>query len=186
MKSSKDSTFPVSGRSQVIRRVMFYSISLLLSLLIIVISVTFFVIVVYLEGRVTEDFFYLFIGVLIINLAISALSIKGMMTLYPMFQPEHTEYRTVFLSKPDEVRPTANSDSMAEMNPEYFTDLELEIIDLLKKNGGKMLQSKIVTTVNVSKASTSRTLAALENKGVIVKVRRGVTNEIILTETYSN
>ena len=37
-----------------------------------------------------------------------------------------------------------------------------------------MLQSDIVTTINASKASISRTLTALENKGVVVKMRKGV------------
>ena len=46
-----------------------------------------------------------------------------------------------------------------------------------------MLQSAIVSQINSSKASVSRTLTALENKGIIVKLRKGVTNEIILDET---
>jgi len=49
-----------------------------------------------------------------------------------------------------------------------------------------MLQSKIVTTIEASKASISRTLTSLENKGVVVRMRKGVTNEVILIETYSN
>lgn len=185
MKRDTESNFPVSERTQIIRRIMFYGISLLLSLLIIVISVTFFVVVVYLERRVTADFFYLFIGILVINLAISTLSIKGLMGLYPLFQPARAGSRTVFHSKPDGGRTSGNRTSMAGINPEYFTDMELEIISLLKNNGNKMLQSKIVTAINASKTSISRTLTSLENKGVVEKLRKGVTNEIILTETYS-
>ena len=186
MRKSTNGTFPASERSRVIRRVMFYGISLLLSLLVIVISVTLFVVVVYLERRVTEDFLYLFSGIIIVNLVISALSVKGLMMLYPLFQPKYAEYRTIILSKPDEASPSGNTASITKKNSEYFTDLELEVIDLIKNNGNKMLQSKIVTTINASKASISRTLTALENKGVVVRIRKGVTNEIILTETYSN
>jgi hypothetical protein len=186
MRNSKAITLAESGRPQVTRRVIFYGISLLLSLLIVVISITFFVVVVYLEGRVTDDFFYLFTGIVIVNLVISALSVKGLMTLYPLIQPEHTEYKTIVLSKLDGSYPSGNTASAIRINPEHFTDLELEIIDLINKNGNKMLQSDIVTTINASKASISRTLTALENKGVVVKMRKGVTNEIILTETYSN
>jgi len=46
-----------------------------------------------------------------------------------------------------------------------------------------MLQSEIAKTMNASKASISRAITSLENKGVIVRMRNGVTNEIILTET---
>ena len=69
------------------------------------------------------------------------------------------------------------------VNSEYFTNLELEVIELIKTNGNKMLQSKIATTIDASKASISRTLTSLENKGVVVRMGKGVTNEIILTET---
>ena len=87
MRRNTDSAFPASGGPQGIRRLIFYGISLLLSL-IIVISITFFVVVVYLEGRVTENFFYLFTGIIIVNLAISALSVKGLMTLHPILRPK--------------------------------------------------------------------------------------------------
>ncbi len=69
------------------------------------------------------------------------------------------------------------------VNSEYFTNLELEVIELIKTNGNKMLQSKIATTIDASKASISRTLTSLENKGVVVRMGKGVTNEIIFTET---
>jgi uncharacterized membrane protein len=186
MRRSTDSTFPASGGPQGIRRLIFYGISLLLSLLIIVISITFFVVVVYLEGRVTEDFFYLFTGIIIVNLAISALSVKGLMTLYPILRPKNGEFRTIILSRSDEMRRSGDTTSMTRVNSEYFTDLELEVIELIKNNGNRMLQSRIVTTIDASKASISRTLTSLENKGVVVRMRKGVTNEIILNETYSN
>ena len=183
MRRNKDSAFPASGGPQGIRRLIFYVISLMLSLLIIVISTTFFVVVVFLESRVTEDFFYLFTGIITVNLVISTLSVKGLMTLYPILQPKNGEFRTIILSRSDEMRQSSDTTSMTRMNSEYFTNLELEVIELIKNNGNKMLQSKIATTIDASKASISRTLTSLENKGVVVKMRKGVTNEIILTET---
>ena len=84
------------------------------------------------------------------------------------------------------MRPSCDTTSMTRVNSEYFTNLELEVIELIKNNGNKMLQSKIVTPIDASKASISRTLTSLENKGVVVRMRKGVTNEIILNETYSN
>ena len=145
MRRNTDSAFPASGGPQGIRRLIFYGISLLLSL-IIVISITFFVVVVYLEGRVTENFFYLFTGIIIVNLAISALSVKGLMTLHPILRPKNGEFRTIILSRSDEMRPSCDTTSMTRVNSEYFTNLELEVIELKKTNGNKMLQSKIATT----------------------------------------
>ena len=73
---------------------------------------------------------------------------------------------------------------MGEKIPDdLFSETELDIISLLKSNENRMLQSAIVSQINSSKASVSRTLTALENKGIIVKLRKGVTNEIILDET---
>ena len=77
MRRNTDSAFPASGGPQGIRRLIFYGISLLLSLLIIVISITFFVVVVYLDGRVTENFFYLFTGIIIVNLQFLHFPLKG-------------------------------------------------------------------------------------------------------------
>lgn len=52
------------------------------------------------------------------------------------------------------------------------------------KHNNAMLQSAIVASSDISKASASRAITSLENKGVILKQRKGVTNEIILPETY--
>ncbi|WP_297027492.1 MarR family transcriptional regulator [Thermoplasma sp.] len=172
-------------RQRILRTAIFYGISLLLSLLIIVISITLFIMVVYLEDKVSRPFFYIFISIVAVNLAVSILSVRGLIKLYPLFQPETKEVRAVVLPKQGMSPASGVNTSAQEINPEYFTDLELQIIDTIKEHGNRMLQSEIARTINVSKASISRALTSLENKGVIVRLRRGVTNEIVLTETYS-
>ena len=61
----------------------------------------------------------------------------------------------------------------------FFSQTELDIIDLLMKNHNAMLQSAIVASSGISKASASRAIASLENKGVVSKRRKGVTNEYV-------
>jgi uncharacterized membrane protein len=56
---------------------------------------------------------------------------------------------------------------------------------MLKDNSNRMLQSAIVAATSTSKTTISRTLTSLEENGIIIKIRKGVTNEIILDETYS-
>ena len=175
--------FDPSERQKILRIAIFYGISLLLSLLIIVISVTFFVMIIYLEGKVSSEFLYIFVSVVIVNFAISALSIRGLMGLYGSFQSEHTDRRTIVFSINNESHASAERPSAPKLNPEYFTDLELEIIDMLKNHGNRILQSDIAKTINASKASISRVITSLESKGVVVRMRKGVTNEIILVET---
>ncbi len=57
---------------------------------------------------------------------------------------------------------------------------EEEILDAIKKDGGRMLQNALVSSSRFSKAKVSRLVSDLENKGLITKRRRGVTNELIL------
>jgi len=172
-----------SERQKILRIAIFYGISLLLSLLIIVISVTFFVMIIYLAGKVSSEFLYIFISVIIANLAISALSIRGLMSLYSSLQSEHADHRTIVFSMNNEGHASAERPAAPNLNPEYFTDLELEIIDALKNHGNRILQSDLAKTINASKASISRAITSLENKGIVVRMRKGVTNEIILVET---
>ncbi|CAC12621.1 hypothetical membrane protein [Thermoplasma acidophilum] len=183
MKKSVDGRFDSAERQKALRMAIFYGISLLLSLLIIVVSITFFIMVIYLEGKVSSQFLYIFISIIIANLAISGLSVRGLMSLYVFLQSERTDQRTIVLSKSPESHGTANDHLASKVNPDYFTDLELEIIDALKGHGNRMLQSEMARSISASKASISRALTSLENKGIIVRMRKGVTNEIILIET---
>ncbi|RQH00272.1 helix-turn-helix transcriptional regulator [Natrarchaeobius oligotrophus] len=62
---------------------------------------------------------------------------------------------------------------------EFKTDRE-RVHELVKENGGRMKQSKIVDSVDWSKAKVSRLLADLEDDGQITKLRLGRENLVCL------
>ncbi|HPR41790.1 MAG TPA: MarR family transcriptional regulator [Candidatus Methanofastidiosa archaeon] len=57
---------------------------------------------------------------------------------------------------------------------------EAMIYDLLISSDGIMLQSDIVSALNISKSTVSRILDLLESKGLVEKRRRGMGNLIML------
>lgn len=67
-----------------------------------------------------------------------------------------------------------------EINMDYLSDDEKFIMNIIMKNGGQMLQNKIVNESGLSKVKVSRIITALEAKGFIEKRRKGVTNEIVI------
>ncbi|MFG1520047.1 MAG: MarR family transcriptional regulator [Thermoplasmataceae archaeon] len=157
-----------------------HAISLVTSILIITVSTSIFVTVIFIRGAVSASFFYLFIAIITSNIVVSAFSLRGMVRIYSiLFQKRFTYIN-------DEVRKsTQQTFDKPEFKREFFSNAELEIIDMLKDNSNRMLQSAIVAATSMSKTTISRTLTSLEEKGIIIKIRKGVTNEIILDETYS-
>ncbi len=63
--------------------------------------------------------------------------------------------------------------------------LEKRIVEELIKAGGLMHQSDLLETLGVPKSTLSVSLAKLESKGVIIRVRRGFRN-LILLKTSNN
>lgn len=71
---------------------------------------------------------------------------------------------------------------VAESEPrseEFLTDRE-RVQQLVRENGGRMKQSKIVNSVDWSKAKVSRLLAELEEEGRVTKLRLGRENLVCL------
>ncbi|MEY7850833.1 helix-turn-helix transcriptional regulator [Natrarchaeobius sp. A-rgal3] len=64
---------------------------------------------------------------------------------------------------------------------EFVTDQE-RVQQLVSENGGRMKQSKIVDSVDWSKAKVSRLLAELEEDGQITKLRLGRENLVCLPD----
>ncbi|WP_137291574.1 helix-turn-helix transcriptional regulator [Natronorubrum halophilum] len=62
---------------------------------------------------------------------------------------------------------------------EFLTDRE-RVQQLIQDNGGRMKQSRIVDSVDWSKAKVSRLLAELEDEGRITKLRLGRENLVCL------
>ena len=62
---------------------------------------------------------------------------------------------------------------------EFLTDRE-KVQELIRENGGRMKQSRIVDSVDWSKAKVSRLLAELEDEGRVTKLRLGRENLVCL------
>ena len=165
-----------------IRRTAFLLVSLFLSVIISAVVISIFTAVVYLGGIISNIQMILFLLILGVNVAISIGSIFGLKRILPELINNIQGKKALVINYGERKAP--EEVSMGEKIPgDLFSETELDIISLLKSNENRMLQSAIVSQINSSKASVSRTLTALENKGIIVKLRKGVTNEIILDET---
>jgi uncharacterized membrane protein len=58
--------------------------------------------------------------------------------------------------------------------------MEQTVVDILQKNQGEILQSKLPDMLDSNKVKVTRVLDALEQKGVIERVRRGMSNLVKL------
>ena len=160
-----------------VKRLEFYIVSLFLSFLITVIATTIFATVMFIGESVNRLDLYLFIGIVAVNVGISLLSAVSIIRISSPLLEERKKIVFVDHNAGGEHVPV---NPETRFTPANFPENELEIIRLLKAHENKMLQSAIASSLKISKASVSRALDSLERKGVIVKMRRGVTNEIIL------
>lgn len=71
------------------------------------------------------------------------------------------------------------SESEPRRDEEFMTDREW-VCELVRENGGRMKQSKIVDSVDWSKAKVSRLLAELEEDEQVTKLRLGRENLVCL------
>ena len=164
------------------RRTAFLLVSLFLSVIISAVVISIFTAVVYLGGIISNIQMILFLLILGVNAAISISSIVGLKRILPELISNIQGKKALVINYGERKAPEEVSTG-EKIPDDLFSETELDIISLLKSNENRMLQSAIVSQINSSKASVSRTLTALENKGIIVKLRKGVTNEIILDET---
>ncbi len=71
-----------------------------------------------------------------------------------------------------------------EKNLIKFLDiLEIENKDILKKiidNGGEINQNSLSKSLNINKVKMSRIVSKMEQKGILRKVKNGMTNKLIL------
>ncbi len=59
------------------------------------------------------------------------------------------------------------------------------IIELLLENGGTLAQSKLVRLTNMNKVKVSRSLAELEQRGIIKRQKSGITKTVKLNSSLS-
>lgn len=165
------------------RKLYFYLLSLFLSIILILVSTAVLITVAYLAGHIAPFTLYLLIVIVASNVAIGAVCIRGVLITYsalPIFSMNQH-----ILAVPSKNNALGEKiPGKEKLTSEFFSEPELKVIDLLIKNNHSMLQNAIVQNMNMSKTSVSRVIASLENKGIIVKVRSGVTNKIIMPETY--
>ncbi len=173
-----------TNESPIMKSLAFYIVSLFLSIIIIMISITILATVILLGYRLLSYYLYLIFAIISINIAIMAISLRGIMHIYPMFISHAGTEKIILVPRPESQENVDKPPGKEILTTKFFSQTELDIIDLLMKNHNAMLQSAIVASSGISKASASRAIASLENKGVVSKRRKGVTNEIILPETY--
>ncbi len=162
------------------RMLLFYAVSLLLSLITIVVATTLFIVVIYINKTVSTPFLLLFALVMAINLGILLLSLRGVLKHFYLLYEGSGRHKIVIGNQvKTSLTPRSSSDES------YLTQTEAIIIDLIRDNNGRILQNSIPSALKISKASVSRALTSLENKGFIIRIRKGVTNEILLSETGS-
>lgn len=75
--------------------------------------------------------------------------------------------------------PGLGTESDSQRDDEFVTDRE-RVCELISENGGRMKQSKIVDSVDWSKAKVSRLLAELEEEEEVTKLRLGRENLVCL------
>ncbi len=168
----------VLNMNEKVKRLEFYVVSLFLSFLITVIATTIFATVMFIGEYVNWFYLYLFIGIVAVNVGISLLSAISIIRISSPLLEERKKIVFVDYKAGDE---HVHVIPETRFTPANFPENELEIIRLLRAHENKMLQSAIASSLKISKASVSRALDSLERKGVIVKMRKGVTNEIILS-----
>ena len=169
--------------NSIVKSIVFYVISIFLSVIIIMISITIMTTVVLLGYRLNSYYYYLIFIVISINIGILVISLRGIIHTYPLFA-DHNKEKIILMPSPESKKTDDKPPGKEILTTEFFSQTELDIIDLLMKHNNAMLQSTIVSSSGISKASASRAITSLENKGVILKKRKGVTKEIILPETY--
>ena len=157
------------------RKLVFYGISLLLSLLVIVTSTSVYFVLSFMEGSMNWYLFYLYLAILTCNMLVAGVSLAGALRSYMAL--EKTGSHVIFAG---DVSPGLIDRTRTENGISNLTGLESEIVDALIKSHGRALQSQLVHSLGTSKATLSRALTALENKGMVVRIRKGVTNQIIL------
>ncbi len=70
----------------------------------------------------------------------------------------------------------------APSNPSVpvLTEKEQLLIHAIQRDGGKSMQNTLVQVTGLSSPTVSRLISSLEQKGIVEKRRKGMTNEVIL------
>lgn len=76
--------------------------------------------------------------------------------------------------------PSKKTKEFSKVDLSKLNKEEKKIYNLLKENGGSMYQSDLVKETEFSKVKITRILDKMENKKIIDRKRRGMTNIVVL------
>lgn len=172
----------MKNKTSVSRPIVYYAVFLLLSLLILTSATTVLVTVVFVSGSVSIAYFIIFLVAISLGLVTATISLRGFLAEYTRISSQVRGPVKFTIHATSEMKSTDLNEKHTR-DPSFFTGLENRIIELLEENGNRMLQSQIVERLGISKVAVSRGVGSLEKKGMIVRLRKGVTNEVILGET---
>jgi len=79
--------------------------------------------------------------------------------------------------------PIEHSHASYDIIMPLLRDDEKKAVRIIRDNNGEILQNELVLKLGQSKVKTTRILASLERKEIIVKQRHGLTNHIKLKHT---
>ncbi|MEM0156371.1 MAG: MarR family transcriptional regulator [Thermoplasmataceae archaeon] len=162
------------------KTLLFWIMSLFLAVVIIIVAVTSLLVMSYVGTEITEQVLIIFAVVIVINAGIIATAIRGFVRMHPLITGILSTVRPISVERPLRTDYQSSVSKQAEMDAEFLSEIELQIIELLHEHGDRMLQNEITSSFRVSKATISRAITSLEEKELVVKNRKGVTNEIIL------
>ncbi len=161
---------------------VFYSVAFILIVSIVVVSTGILVLLSYAGFGFSFLILYLYVFSVAGSAIALALSLRGLIRSYQsILNSASSPGKTIILGA---TAVDYNLKEQVQTDPEsYYSPAEREIIDLIRDHGGSILQSSLVSASTLSSATVSRTITALENKGVLLRIRKGVTNELHLVES---
>jgi len=110
----------------------------------------------------------------------------GMTATFLFYNAEKNEIKSDERREKEKKPVTKENELKEKVENKYETilpllkDDEKRFLIALKESNGEMLQNKLVLKLNLSKVKVTRVLWSLERKGLIVKERNGLTNNIKL------
>ncbi|MDS0257348.1 hypothetical protein ApAK_06670 [Thermoplasmatales archaeon AK] len=182
MSKEKTGNSPGNKSSRdAIRPVLFLLVTLTLSIILIILSTDLFIILHVLVGPLSTEAVAIFIFIISVNVAIAAFSIRALFTaIEKIFSAEGQGMIRYIVETTTNETKTAGPEGAGNKEL-FFSSLEVEVIEALRRKGNHILQNRLTLDLGISKATVSRVLSSLERKGAIIRVRKGVTNEVILS-----
>jgi hypothetical protein len=162
------------------KKLLFLLMSIFLATVIVVVSLTSILVMSFFGAQITEQLLLIFAAVIVINAGIIIISLRGLVRILPQITRIIPAGKPAIIIDQKPILSGEPVDNPAEIDAKFLSGIELEIIEMIHEHGDRMLQNEVTGSFRVSKATISRSISSLERKNVVIKNRKGVTNEIIL------